>query len=331
MKTYFLLIAALSMLIFSACNEEENFGELTADEIVEPIAVSSLPENSQSYIDFTYPDASVEEAYLIIADENLNFEAVLDNTIRPVFSEEGVFQFNRDNFINKGFTPGRRPQGKLMGHGLPGDSISVEELPERINTYLIENYAENEILGARKIERPNGDMSYSVLIDEIGLALFDSEGAFIKNIEKPNHSMGKKGPAIQEIELSALPQPITDYLTSEYAGSTIDKAGIHEDREGIVTYALKLEGVAGVLIFDESGNFIEHKEPQYGRLPHPASEFLEADDIPQGITDYITSNYPDDAIENARVVERPNGEILYIIKLIMNGIIRFDENGQFIG
>jgi hypothetical protein len=56
----------------------------------------------------------------------------------------------------------------------------------------------------------------------------------------------------QEIEESALPSPISDYLKINYAGKSIDEVAKITTDEGIVKYEVEIEKVD--FIFDEKGN-----------------------------------------------------------------------------
>lgn len=56
----------------------------------------------------------------------------------------------------------------------------------------------------------------------------------------------------QEIEESALPSPISDYLKINYAGKSIDEVAKITTDEGIVKYEVEIEKVD--FIFDDKGN-----------------------------------------------------------------------------
>jgi hypothetical protein len=58
-----------------------------------------------------------------------------------------------------------------------------------------------------------------------------------------------------EIELSGLPNGITDYVKSHYKGKPVKEAAKITDSNGTVTYEVEIKGMD--LMFDSNGNFIK--------------------------------------------------------------------------
>ena len=57
---------------------------------------------------------------------------------------------------------------------------------------------------------------------------------------------------------------------------------------------------------------------------------LRGDEIPDCITEYISSNFSNDEIIHSRMLKTKGGEIFYIVKLKENGILKFDEDCEFL-
>jgi len=122
----------------------------------------------------------------------------------------------------------------------------------------------------------------------------------------------------QEIEASALPQSILDYITENYPDEEIEEAWLTDEGEYLVVFDRDL-----MLIFDTDGNFVEeydHKEHRGDRDPIDVSE------LPQSVLDYLAANHPDAEIKKAFVNE--DGE--FIVKLDNRLVVIFDADGNFI-
>lgn len=122
----------------------------------------------------------------------------------------------------------------------------------------------------------------------------------------------------QEVESSALPQSILDYVTENHPDEEIKESWLTDEGEYLVVLNRDL-----ILIFDADGNFVEeydHKEHRGDRDPIDISE------LPQSVLDYITANYPDAEIKKAYV----NDEGEYIVKLDNRMVLVFDSAGNFL-
>ena len=94
---------------------------------------------------------------------------------------------------------------------------------------------------------------YHVLVKEIGIVIFDADGEFLKLREKPVRTC----PNFQKIEIEDLPESITSYIEENYPDNEILRARKGTRNEEVEIHVLVAE--VGVLIFDESGEFIELK------------------------------------------------------------------------
>ncbi len=146
--------------------------------------------------------------------------------------------------------------------------IDVNQLPEIITTYISENYSGSEIEEVEKIESAKGNF-FEVEIEnendqEVEL-LFDAVGNFVKEIietddegEEDDEGEVEEGNEV-EIEISELPDGVTDYINQNYAGYTITEAEKETVEEGLF-YEVELQSPDGEeldLIFDSEGNFVE--------------------------------------------------------------------------
>ena len=57
---------------------------------------------------------------------------------------------------------------------------------------------------------------------------------------------------------------------------------------------------------------------------------LHGDEIPDCITEYVTTNYPGDEITHSRMLRTKDGDVFYVVKLKENGILKFDEDCEFL-
>ena len=71
-------------------------------------------------------------------------------------------------------------------------------------------------------------------------------------------AIGNKLETETEIETSALPKSVSEYVSKNYAGHKIKEAAKIVDATGTVTYEAELK--SGDFIFDSNGNFLNKKE-----------------------------------------------------------------------
>ena len=60
------------------------------------------------------------------------------------------------------------------------------------------------------------------------------------------------------------------------------------------------------------------------------SKKLHNDEVPDCITEYVTTNYPSDEITHSRMLRTKDGDVFYVVKLKENGILKFDEDCEFL-
>jgi len=57
---------------------------------------------------------------------------------------------------------------------------------------------------------------------------------------------------------------------------------------------------------------------------------LHGDEIPDCITEYVSSNFSDDEITHSRMLRTKDGEVFYVVKLKESGILKFNEDCEFL-
>ncbi len=169
-----------------------------------------------------------------------NQDATPSTTLDQVFASMQA-SAARTAAVNDTVTKGKC-KGKLT-------SIDVATLPSTIITYINANYAGAVIKFAGKDDKGQIVVGLTVGTVETGL-LFDANGVFIQKLER----YGTRA-KLTEVAVTALPATITAYVTKNYAGYTIKKAGTDADGNFLVG----LDNGTGhkVLKFTSSGVFTE--------------------------------------------------------------------------
>ena len=110
------------------------------------------------------------------------------------------------------------------------------------------------------------------------------------------------------------PTAIQEYINANFPSLIVIMAELEEDDDDGLIYKVELsDGI--VLLFDEFGNFLESVE----------NDDLDVDNLPTGITDYVTVNYPSTSIENAEL--KANGD--YQVALSNSLLLFFDAFTNF--
>ena len=137
-------------------------------------------------------------------------------------------------------------------------SVEIASLPATITTYVNKNYAGSTIKFAGKDEK--GQIVVGVFLSnvETGL-LFDANGIFVQALTH----YGKKA-KLMEVDIATLPASVGTYVTANYAGYTVKKAG--KDADGNLLVGLKNEANHKVLKFNSAGKFLEELAiPPHGK------------------------------------------------------------------
>ena len=137
-------------------------------------------------------------------------------------------------------------------------SVEIASLPATITSYVNKNYAGSTIKFAGKDEK--GQIVVGVFLNnvETGL-LFDADGMFVQALTH----YGKKA-KLMEVDIATLPASVGTYVTANYAGYTVKKAG--KDADGNLLVGLKNDANHKVLKFNSAGKFVEELAiPPHGK------------------------------------------------------------------
>ena len=137
-------------------------------------------------------------------------------------------------------------------------SVEIASLPATITSYVNKNYAGSTIKFAGKDEK--GQIVVGVFLNnvETGL-LFDANGIFVQALTH----YGKRA-KLMEVDIATLPASVGTYVTANYAGYTVKKAG--KDADGNLLVGLKNEANHKVLKFNSAGKFLEELAiPPHGK------------------------------------------------------------------
>jgi hypothetical protein len=137
-------------------------------------------------------------------------------------------------------------------------SVDVATLPATITSYINTNYAGATIKFAGKDEKGQYVVGVSLNSVETGL-LFDANGAFIQTLAH----YGKRA-KLTQVALTDLPASVGTYVSANYAGYTIKKAG--KDADGNLIVGLSDGTNHKALKFDATGKFVEELQiPPHGK------------------------------------------------------------------
>ena len=206
--------------------------------------------------------------------------------------------------------------------GKGGKEIALDSLPDVIKTFIAANYAGSTTNKAFKGK--SGEIV--VLITKadgtkVGL-IFDSAGAFQKEVTKDKDDPKKD---LKAIDVATLPTTITTYVSTTYVGSKVEKA--YTDSNGnFFVVVKKADGTKVAVLFDSKGIFVKEL-PKHGKgtLTNIDTATLSAT-----ITTYISTNYAGYTVEKAYTDTDGN----FVVSLknatgIEIGLL-FDKNSVFV-
>ncbi|MBK8442786.1 MAG: PepSY-like domain-containing protein [Sphingobacteriales bacterium] len=193
-----------------------------------PIDVATLPTAVTDYVAANYAGATVEHA--AVTDNGNFIVAVSTGTGKPtilVFDANGVFlQEGKPHF------GGGNGQGNGGNHPPKPTPIDVTTLPAAVTDYVAANYAGATVSNAAVADNGNFIVAVSTGTGKPTILIFDANGVFLQ--EGKPHFGGANHPKPTPIDIATLPATVTDYVAANYAGSTIDKAGVTEAGEYVV-------------------------------------------------------------------------------------------------
>lgn len=235
------LVAIGGTLLLNACNQSQTAVEPTNDtsstgaaraasdsagfhskKKLTKIATTDLSATITGYISANYAGATIDYA---AKDESGNIlVGITQNSTRK------ALLFNADGSFNHELTI--RPKGPGgPGRGGKRDSlqqIAITDLPATITNYINATYAGATI----KVVGKDENRGYFVMIllnDQPKTLLFNTDGTFNQEVVKVLRGR------LTDVAIADLPATITAYITANYAGSTVKKAGKLPDGQYVVS------------------------------------------------------------------------------------------------
>lgn len=237
--------------------------------------------------------------------------------------------------------------GCQQEEGLPGDDLSVTEIPEAelpqsAATFILDNFEGEVVTSAFRITdgrevsfEANLTNQMNLVFSENGrIQAFGEDGAEVDcegrhrkrgGFGRPPRKPGEDGPKPNVIEPADLPSAATEYLRQNYSENEIIKI-IFIERGALNQYHVLIKEI-GILIFDADGRFLKLRE----RPVRICANFqkIEIEDLPESITSYLVENYPDAEVLRARKGTRKDKVEIHVL-VAGAGALIFDESGEFI-
>ena len=164
--------------------------------------------------------------------------------------------------------------------------VAATSLPAAITSYINTNYSGATIKEALKDAKGNYVVAITVN-SSVKLLLFNADGTFVKEADgKPEHTPGDsthhhmpgdslhhpkppvgavgdsahhphpgQGPDLTAVAVSSLPAIITSYISTNYAGATIDKAGQEKTSNDYIVAITTTDKKHVLLLFGSDGTF----------------------------------------------------------------------------
>ncbi|OJJ14003.1 hypothetical protein BKI52_44870 [marine bacterium AO1-C] len=303
------------MIAFTACNTPEN---------VDPNQNAVISSGSVETIASTALPAAVLNAI------NKDFAG---QTITETLKETGS-----DGTVMYTVTMSSQSMASYNEAGNKGTEVTLTNLAQAIKDYVNNNFAGNTV--SRAVSLPNSTNVNLTLVRLSGnqVLSFDAANNFLNGETDDNddddddddddNDSDDNNCVEDSIAVSALPQAIRDYVATNYAGQTIQKA-YKENCNGTIQYEVELSG--GVeLIFDANGQFIK-KETDDDKNDNKNEVAINATDLPQATQTYISTNYAGKTITKAYKITDSTGIVTgYEVELNDGTEVYFDATGNFV-
>lgn len=202
------------------------------------------------------------------------------------------------------------PEPNLNAMALSADShVRTATLPQSILDYITNNYPGLTIIEAEIEDNQN----YEVYLSDHTELVFNSQGEFLGVDDDDDFGD-------EDIDPSALPQKILDFINKYYPGATVEEAELENNGNYEIELSNDVE-----LIFDGDGNFLGQAQDENDDDQGEDEEDIDPSELPQVILDYIAQNYPD-----AVIIEAEHEDEGYEVTL-NNGVeLKFDQDGNFV-
>ena len=145
-------------------HEFRNHAEITPIQLDE----SELPSAILEYIHEHYTDNEILMAFELTLEDDSEYHVLIQEVGGMIFDNEGNFE----DMVRRG-----------MGHCEEYEEIDMKNLPELAISYIETNYPDGKIIKAR-IGSHNETEELHILLEDIGVLVFDLEGNFIELMER---------------------------------------------------------------------------------------------------------------------------------------------------
>lgn len=141
----------------------------------EELNMNELPSDVVSYLNKNYPDMDVLMAFAIEMDDKIvEYQVLVQEIGGMIFDKDGKFK----DMIRRG-----------KGHCEDYEKMDIDELPDIIVEYIESHYPEAKILGIKMGSKDNYK-EIQVMMEDIGIVIFDTEGKMIKLVERRRPHQG---------------------------------------------------------------------------------------------------------------------------------------------
>ena len=169
---------------------------------------------------------------------------------------------------------------------------------------------------------PDADSMETSLSELALLAVSSSSSATTSNSTATDSTLegfGRKC-SLSEVKTRSLPASVTAYITSNYAGASIQKVG-KASEGGYIVYIKNTDNTYAALSFDASGTFVSESTP---------ATSVDVASLPAAITSYISTTYAGSTIEKAVVAS--DGRYLVAVRKADSNIVglAFTAEGTFV-
>jgi hypothetical protein len=202
--------------------------------------------------------------------------------------------------------------------------INLDSLSDVVKAYIATNYTEATV----EVAFQGKGGGYVVIVTQkdgtkLGL-LFNSDGTFVKEVTKPVRGKGKNK-HLTSVATDELPSAINDYLSSNYAGATIEKAAKDETGNFYIVIK-KTDGSFVGLAFDSKGAFVKVLE----RKNKEQLTEIDVTTLSTKISEYVNGNYSGATLNKAYT----NSAGDFIVQIMTTDakkvILKFDSSGTFV-
>ncbi|NID13616.1 PepSY-like domain-containing protein [Fibrivirga algicola] len=198
-----------------------------------------------------------------------------------------------------------------------GTTVAISSVPSVVVASLQQNFPVATAVSWSKVSLQTYQASFTA-----------NSKARLANISATGTFMADYG----VIDVTTLPKAVTDYITANYAGATLVRAGTKTDAAGAITQyevIITLNNVQYELEFDGAGKFLK-QETEDG---HQQGTAVAQSALPAAIGTYLNTTYPGYAFVQASSRSSNGSVTSYVVDITSNGAsydVLFDATGVFI-